>query len=334
MQVDLSIIWALIIGFSVMMYVLLDGFDLGVGILFLFVKKSSQRSIFLRSITPVWDGNETWLVLGGSSLLAAFPMAYAFILSAFYLPIILFLIGLILRGIAIEFHPKESKIQYLWDYSFAGGSFLATFMQGIILGRFVEGFAIDNGEIIGQSLNWWTPFSVMTGCGLIVGYALLGSTWLIMKTHGLLQEWCRSTALKLMFLMLIFIITVSIWTPIASPEIAQRWFSYPNILYFMPVPLHTAITAIILYFSLRSGREYLPFICSIGLFFLSYTGLVISLWPYIVPRVLTIWQAASAYESQLFTLIGVLFLLPIILLYTVHSYWVFRGKVGSEEDHY
>ena len=334
MNIDLSFVWAGIIGFSVLMYVLLDGFDLGIGILFPFVKNSSDKDTMMNSIAPLWDGNETWLVLGGAGLFAAFPKAYAMILPALYLPFILFLLGLILRGIAFEFRFKEEKKQYMWDWSFSGGSILATFMQGIVLGRFVEGFPIVDGKYIGQTMDWLTPFSVMTGCGMIAGYALLGSTWLIMKTEGGLQEWCRKAALKLMFIMVVFIIVVSLWTPVASPAIAERWFSWPNILYFSPVPVHSAALAIILYLSLRNKREYLPFLCSIGLFFLSYTGLVISLWPYIVPRVMTVWQAASPPESQLFILTGVLFLIPIILAYTIHSYWVFRGKVGHEEGYH
>lgn len=321
MSVDLSLLWAAIIGFAVLMYVVLDGFDLGIGILFPFARKREHKDVMMNSIAPFWDGNETWLVLGGTGLFAAFPKAYATILPALYLPLILFLFGLILRGIAFEFRFKEEKWQYLWDWSFAGGSILATFMQGMVIGRFVEGFPVSG------RMSWFTPFSLMTGISLLAGYALLGATWLVMKTEGELQEWCRRRALKLMVLVLLFIVLVSIWTPLAHPAIAERWFSWPNILYFSPVPLHTALLAIILYTALRRRWEYLPFLCSIGLFFLSYTGLAISLWPYIVPRSMTIWEAASPPESQLFLLTGVLFLMPLVLGYTVHSYWVFRGKV-------
>jgi cytochrome d ubiquinol oxidase subunit II len=333
-MLDLSVIWAGIIGFGVIMYVILDGFDLGVGILFPFARKSADKDTMMNSVAPLWDGNETWLVLGGVGLFAAFPKAYAMILPALYLPLILFLFGLILRGVSFEFRFKSFRRQYLWDAAFAGGSILATFMQGIVLGRFIEGFPIVDGKYIGETFSWLSPFSILTGFGLLAGYALLGSTWLIVKTEGKLQEWCRRLALKLMFVLLGFIALVSAWTPLAYPVIAARWFDWPNILYFSPVPLHTVLLAIGLFWGLRRKAEYLPFLCSIGLFILSYTGLAISLWPYIVPRVMTIQEAASPPSSQLFVLTGVLFLLPVILAYTVHTYWVFRGKTSAGYDHH
>lgn len=334
MTLDLPLVWAAIIGFGVWMYILLDGFDLGIGILFPFAGSQARKDAMMNSIAPLWDGNETWLVLGGAALFAAFPKAYATILPALYLPLILFLFGLILRGVAFEFRFKETKRQYLWDWSFAGGAALATFMQGIVLGRFIEGFPIVDGRYMGTSFDWLSPFSIMAGLGLVAGYALLGATWLIMKTDGDLQQWCRNVALRLTFVVLGFIALVSVWTPLAQEAIAARWFSLPNILYFAPVPIYTAALAAALYVSLRRGWEYLPFLCSIGLFFLAYTGLGISLWPYIVPRVMTIWDAASPPESQLFILTGVLLLMPVVLAYTAHNYWVFRGKVGEGEGYH
>jgi len=334
MSVDLTLIWTVIIGFGVMMYVLLDGFDLGIGILFPFVKNANDKDIMMNTVAPVWDGNETWLVLGGVGLLAAFPKAYATILPALYFPLTMFLVGLILRGIAFEFRFKASKCQYIWDWSFAGGAILATFMQGCMLGRFVEGFPVIESQTLLPIFFWLTPFSIMTGIALLCGYALLGATWLIMKTEGDLQTWCRRAGLRLMFVVLFFIGIVSLWTPLAHPLIAQRWFSWPNIIYLSPVPIYTGLLAIFLFFSLRRESEYLPFICSIGLFILSYAGLGISLWPYIVPPIMTIWEAAAPPESQLFTLTGVLFLLPVILVYTIHSYWVFRGKTRQDSGYH
>lgn len=331
-ELDLSLVWAAIIGFSVIMYIILDGFDLGIGILFPWVKNCTHKDIMMNSIAPVWDGNETWLVLGGTGLFAAFPKAYAMIMPALYLPLILFLIGLIMRGVAFEFRFKATKGQYIWDWSFAGGAILATFMQGIVLGRFVEGFPIVEGKYIGTAYSWITPFSLTIGIALLCGYALLGATWLIMKTEGGLQKWCQKIAHRLMFAVLFFIAVVSLWTPFTQPAIAERWFSWPNILYLAPVPMHTGLLAITLFISLRKGHNTLPFLCSIGLFILSYTGLAFSLWPYIVPRVVTIWEAASPPKSQLFILTGVLFLIPLVLAYTIHAYWVFRGKVT--ENHY
>ncbi len=333
MNVDTSVIWAAVIGFGLIMYVILDGFDLGIGILFPFVHSHEQKDMMMNSIAPLWDGNETWLVLGGAGLFAAFPKAYAIVLSALYLPLILFLMGLILRGVAFEFRFKATRHRYLWDWSFAGGAFLATFMQGMVLGHFVEGLPVVDGKYMGGAYGWLTPFSVMSGLALVCGYALLGATWLIMKTEQSLQLWCYKVASRLMWLLLLFILAVSLWTPLTQPAIAERWFSWPNILYFIPVPVHTTLLSIALFWSLRAKREYLPFICSIGLFILCYTGFVISIWPYAVPRAITIWQAASPPASQLFTLTGVLFLIPIILAYTLHAYWVFRGKVTSD-SHY
>jgi cytochrome bd ubiquinol oxidase subunit II len=334
MTLDLPLIWAGIIGFGVLMYVLLDGFDLGIGILFPFIKAQKHKDVMMQSIAPIWDGNETWLVLGGVGLFSAFPKAYSTILPALYLPLVLFLLGLILRGVSFEFRFKATRLRRLWDWTFAGGAILATFMQGIVLGRFIQGFPIVDGRYAGKSFDWLTPFSVVTGIGLIMGYALLGATWLIIKTEGELQEWCRRAALRLMFAVLFFIGVISLWTPLLQPAIAERWFSLPNILYFLPVPVHTCVLALTLFVSLRKRWEYMPFIASVGLFFLSYTGLAISLWPYIVPRVMTIWQAASPPESQLFVLTGVLLLMPFVLAYTIHSYWVFRGKVVMEEGYH
>lgn len=335
--IDLSLIWALIIGFAVIMYVILDGFDLGLGILFPFVKDKTERDTMMNTVAPVWDGNETWLILGGAGLFAAFNKAYALILPALYFPLMLFLGGLILRGVSFEFRFKSTKEhRNVWDYAFSFGSYLATFMQGIVLGAFVEGFPIIKGQFFGSAFWWFRPFPIMTGFALLVGYALLASTWLVMKTDGRLQSFSRTISFYLTLGLLFFIALVSLWTPILQPVVYERWFSWPDILFFAPVPLDTAILVFVLLYALRKGNEILPFLCSIGLFFLSYSGLIISLWPYIVPRALTIWDAASAPESQLFTLCGVLFLLPIILVYTAHSYWVFRGKTkeGQEHSHY
>ncbi len=333
--IDLSIIWILIIGFAVIMYVILDGFDLGLGILFPFVKDKADRDLMMNTVAPVWDGNETWLILGGAGLFAAFNKAYALILPALYFPLMLFLGGLVLRGVSFEFRFKSTKEhRNIWDYAFSFGSILATFMQGIVLGAFVVGFPVVKGQFFGHTFWWLQPFTIMTGFALLIGYALLGSTWLVMKTEGHLQQFSRKISIYLVFALVFFIVLVSVWTPILQPAVADRWFSWPDILFFAPVPLDAAILVGILLYALRHKNEILPFLCSIGLFLLSFSGLIISLWPYIVPRSMTIWEAASAPESQLFTLCGVLFLLPIILAYTAHSYWVFRGKIRSDDAHY
>jgi cytochrome d ubiquinol oxidase subunit II len=333
MTIDLPLIWALIIAFGVFMYVVMDGFDLGIGILFPAFRDEADRDTMMNSVAPVWDGNETWLVLGGGGLLAAFPLAYATILPALYLPLIVMLTGLIFRGVAFEFRFKAERHGYLWDLSFAGGSVVATFAQGVALGAFIQGFHVEGRSFAGGAFDWLTPFSVFTGCALIAGYAALGCGWLILKTEGALQAraWALMTPLGLALLGAVAL--VSLWTPLAYPGIAARWFSWPNILYLSPVPLAVAAVAIFLWRAVVHRRERAPFPLTLALFALGYLGLGISLWPNIVPPRLSIWDAAAAPASQTFMLYGVAVLVPMILGYTAYSYHVFRGKVSGSGYH-
>ena len=330
MSVDLTLIWAGIIAFGVFMYVLMDGFDLGVGILFPFAPDDDSRDLMMNSVAPIWDGNETWLVLGGAGLLAAFPLAYAVLLPALYFPVLLMLVALIFRGVAFEFRFKARTSRHLWDKAFHWGSLLATFAQGVILGGFIGGFQVEGRHFAGGMFDWLKPFAIMTGLGLITGYALLGATWLIMKTEDALQRWAYDRARQLLFAVLAFILLVSLWTPLTDAAIAERWFSWPNIALLSPVPLLTALLAFGLWQSIEQRRKVLPFVCTMGLFLLSYSGLAISLWPFVIPRTVTIWEAASAPGSQAFLLVGVALMLPATLAYTAYSYWVFRGKVRRE----
>jgi cytochrome d ubiquinol oxidase subunit II len=330
MQLDLVPIWTLIIGFGVFMYVLLDGFDLGVGILFPLVPSEDERTLAMNSVAPVWDGNETWLVLGGVALLAVFPLAFAVIIPALYFPIVLMLLGLIFRGVAFEFRLTSTRARHWWNRSFFLGSTVATYFQGVVLGMFVEGFKVSGRQFAGTSFDWVQPFPLLTGVGLLFGYALLGATWLVMKTEGDLQVWARRRAELAMFGVLAFIAMVSAWTPLMHASIAARWFSWPNFIYFSPVPVVTAGIALLTWRSLRRGGDYLPFIGAMGLFAMCYLGLAISLFPYVAPYTLTLWQAASSPSTQAFLLVGTLFLLPIIFVYTGWSYYVFRGKVSAE----
>lgn len=331
---DLTVVWAIVIALAVLLYVVLDGFDLGIGILFPFAPGHAERDTMMNSVAPVWDGNETWLVLGGTGLFAAFPLAYSVLLPALYLPLIVMLIALIFRGVSFEFRFRAERSRWLWDVSFAGGSTLATLAQGIVLGAFIQGFSVRDAAFAGGPFDWLTPFSIMTGVALVSGYALLGATWLHMKTVGDLKRWAGRMAVRLMLVVLCFIAAVSLWTPLAEPEIAARWFTWSNLLYLWPVPLVTAAVGLALWRSLAAGRDVAPFPLAIALFALSYLGLGISLWPYAVPRALTIWQAASGRSTQLFLLVGVLILLPVILGYTVYVYRVFRGKVTGEEGYH
>ncbi|TVR97767.1 MAG: cytochrome d ubiquinol oxidase subunit II [Rhodospirillales bacterium] len=331
MTIDLPLIWAGIIAFAVFMYVLMDGFDLGVGILFPFVRDEADRDIMMNSVAPVWDGNETWLVLGGGGLMVAFPLAYATILPALYLPVLLMLIALIFRGVAFEFRFKaEGRQRQYWSWSFHLGSVFAAFAQGIILGAFIQGFAVEGRDFVGGPLDWVSPFAILTGFGLIAGYALLGTTWLVMKTEGGLQAWSFRNAKRALVTVLGFIAIVSVWTPFMDPDIAARWFSWPNIAFVSPVPVITGLVALGAFVALRRRYEGYPFIGAIALFGLSYAGIAISLWPNVVPPDITIWEAASAPKTQAFMLYGVLAVTPFVLAYTAFSYWVFRGKVRSD----
>jgi cytochrome d ubiquinol oxidase subunit II len=329
---DLTLIWAAIIGFGVVMYVILDGFDLGIGILFPFAKDEGERDQMMASIKPFWDGNETWLVLGGVGLLVAFPPAYAILLPALYLPVIVMLLGLIFRGVAFEFrHLSRSKKQ--WNIAFTAGSATAAVSQGVILGGMIQGIHVEDGRFAGGPFDWATPFALLCGLGVAAGYALLGATWLIMKIEGPLVPRARAQAKLLLLAVLAFMAAVSLWTPLAFPRIAERWFSLPNFYYLWPVPLVTALVALIAWRSIDLERHATPFLAAIGLFLLGYLGLVISSFPYLVPPALTIWDTAAAPSSQLFMLIGTLILLPFILGYTALAYWLFRGKVEEGESY-
>ncbi len=331
MALDLPLIWAAIIGVGVYMYVLMDGFDLGVGILFPFGQSETERDIMMNSVAPIWDGNETWLVLGGAGLLAAFPLAYSVILPALYFPILIMLIALVFRGVAFEFRFKAGKhSKSYWDHSFTIGSLLATFAQGLVLGGFIQGFQVEGRTFTGSAFDWLSPFSVFVGIALVIGYALLGATWLILKTEGELQERFYRLARPLLLAMLVCIAIVSIWTPLLNEDIARRWFTWPNLLFLSPVPLLTAAIAMLLIRSLYKRYEISPFVLSMGLFLLCYLGLGVSLWPYVIPPNISLWDAASPPESQGFLLIGVLILLPLILFYTFYVYYIFRGKVTQD----
>ncbi len=325
---DFVPIWTLILGFGVFMYVLMDGFDLGVGILFRAAPGEEARDLMMNSVAPIWDGNETWLVLGGVGLLAAFPLAYAVILPALYFPILIMLLALIFRGISFELRFSAGPAgKRRWNAAFHYGSVIATIAQGIVLGAFVQGFAVEGRRFVGGAFDWLTPFCLLTAIGLVCGYALLGATWLLIKTDGMLQLWARRQAVWLTAGVLAAMAVVSLWTPFLDPRIAARWFSWPNILFLSPVPIVTAAIAWRLWLALRRGAEFLPFIAAVGLFAMGYLGLAISLWPMIAPPAITLWDAAAAPRSQAFLMVGTLFLLPLILGYTAWSYWVFRGKV-------
>ena len=311
-----------------MMYVLLDGFDLGVGILFPWIKQSEYRDIMMSTVVPVWDGNETWLVFGAAALYAAFPIAYGILLPTLYMPIMILLVALIFRGVAFEFRFKAHKSQFVWDIAFAAGSILAAFIQGIILGTFVKGYG-NHLPLSHSAYHWFTPFTIFTGVAVICGYALLGATWLIIKTDGILQERMFKAAKVLLLLVAFFLVSVSIWTPIVEPQVMQRWFSLPNFYYLSALPILTILIVFYNFYCLQKKKERLPFVLTISLFVLSYIGFCISAWPYIIPHVLPVWEAAAPPSTLKFILVGAAIILPILLIYTLYSYHVFRGKVKT-----
>jgi cytochrome bd ubiquinol oxidase subunit II len=331
---DLPLIWAGIIGIAVALYVILDGFDLGVGILFPTSRDEKERDQMISTLAPFWDGNETWLVLGGGGLWVAFPRAYAAIMPALYLPVIVMLLALVFRGVAFEFRTVAETSKRYWNFAFTAGSALAALCQGIILGALIQGINVKDGAFAGGAFDWATPFAFMCGLGVLAGYALLGATWLVMKTDGEVAARAKAHAKLALVAVLGFMALVSLWTPLAFERIAARWFTTPNIYYLWPVPLLTAVTAFALWRWLEAGRELPPFFAAIALFLLGYLGIVISVFPYLVPPSLTIWDTAAAPASQIFMLVGTLVLLPIIIGYFVVVHWVFRGKVRHGESYH
>ncbi len=330
---DVTIVWAMIIAFGIAAYVVMDGFDLGIGMLFPSLAVGEERDQAMNSIAPVWDGNETWLVLGGGGLLAAFPLAYAIILPALYAPLIAMLLGLIFRGVAFEFRWRDPGHRRWWDLGFFLGSILATFMQGVTLGALLQGIEIEERGYAGGWWDWLTPFTLLTGASLVVGYVLLGAGWLIWKTQGELQRKARRAARIAAPSLIAAILAVSLATPFVEPQYFVRWFDYPGLLVTLPMPILVGATGWLLWRSIARGRDWLPFALSLALFALTMAGLAISIWPDVIPGRVTIWDAASPRESQVFMLVGTLVLMPLILGYTGWSYWVFRGKVDESGYH-
>ena len=330
---DLTTIWALIIAFAVFMYVVMDGFDLGIGILFPAFAPGEERDQAMNAIAPVWDGNETWLVLGGGGLFAAFPLAYAIILPATYPLIIAMLLGLVLRGVAFEFRWRDPRHRAFWDWAFTSGSLVASMTQGMILGALLQGIEVDGRNYGGGWLDWLSPYSLLTGLGVVAGYALLGACFLAMKVEGRAEDLAYRLAGKAAWATLALMVAVSLYTPLLDGQYWRRWFTMPNILFAANVPVVTGILFFALGRSLRKRRTYRPFLIALGIFLLGMIGLGISMWPFLVPDTVTIWDAAAPERSQVFMLVGVAIIMPIILAYTGWSYWVFRGKVGTEGYH-
>ena len=326
----LPLVWYCLLITALFLYVFLDGFDLGVGILFPFAPSEESRDVMMNSIAPFWDGNETWLVLSGVGLLAAFPLAYAILMPAFYMPVILMLLGLIFRGVAFEFRFKAVRSRRVWDYAFHFGSLLAAFMQGMILGSYVTGVQVVGRSFAGRPFDWVSAYSVMTGMALVFGYALLGSTWLVMKTEEPTQAWARKCASYVLAYVALFLVIVSISVPLMNSAIRHLWFTSPHFYYLLPLPLATAVLVAAIWGKLHRGSQTSPFFMAVGIFLFAYIGWGISLWPWLVPFAVTFPQAAAAPSSQAFLLAGTVFVLPLILAYVAYCYYVFRGKTSRE----
>ena len=334
MEDYLATVAATLLGLAVILYVLLDGFGLGIGILFPSARTEAERDEMMNTIAPFWDGNQTWLVLGGGGLLVAFPLAYSILMPALHIPILVMLLGLVLRGVSLEYRWVAKPHHRWWDRAFFCGAIIATFAQGCILGGILHGVTVRNNEFAGGIFDWLTPFSLFCGAGLIAGYALLGACWLNFKTTGILQDRSRRYAKGALFFVLMFMGGVSLWTPYQFPFIAKRWFNPHNLLFLWPVPVITATGALFAYEALRRRRELAPFIAAIGIFLCGFVGLGVSICPYAVPPSITIYGAAAPPPSLIFGLMGIIFVLPLVLVYTAFVYWTFRGKVLPREGYH
>jgi cytochrome d ubiquinol oxidase subunit II len=330
----LPLIWTGILAIAVALYVVLDGFDLGIAILFPVNPEEHKRDVMMNSVAPFWDGNETWLVLGGGGLFVAFPKAYGLIMPAVYLPLIVMLLALVFRGVAFEFRWVSKPNHQFWDLAFTWGSIVAAFTQGIVLGTILQGIPVENGAYAGGTFDWLTPFALFIGAATVAGYALLGATWLMMKTEGEVATVAREHAKTLLLVVLGAMVIVSLWTPLAIDRIFERWFSLPNFFYLLPIPLLTAGAAWVCWRGLHDGSDTSPFLASVAIFLLGFVGLAISSVPYMVPPSLTIWDAAAHPSSQMFMLVGTAVMLPVILGYTVFVYYTFRGKMRHGEGYH
>ena len=330
---DLAIFFAVAAAIVIGLYVTLDGFDLGVGILFPFAPRSEDRDVMMETLEPFWDGNETWLVMGGMTLLAGFPLAFAILLPAFYVPLWMMLFGLVIRGIAFEFRSQGGTLKDVWSWTFAAGSFVAGFCQGAILGGFVgRSITVVDGRFAGGPFDWLGPFSILTGLGVVAGYALLGACWLIWKTEGSTQTFGRELVRPVLLCVGVALIAVSIWTPFAMPKIDQRWFGWPNTLLLLPLPI-VAVAAWFGILSMRwSPREWVPMALALLLFQISLAGLGASIWPAALPGVMTIWEASSMHRTQAIVAGAIVVILPIIIAYIGYGYWIFRGKTKPAAD--
>lgn len=332
-MVDLVQLWMALVGLVVILYVILDGFGLGIGMLFPTAKNEAERDTLMNTIAPIWDANQTWIVFGGGALFAAFPKIYTVLFSALYIPILTFLFGLIFRGVAFEFRAN-SRRKTAWNRAFFFGSLVAALGQGFTLGGYISGVQVVDGAFAGGPLDWLNPFTLAVGLALVVGYMLLGATILIIKTDGAVQDRAYRQAFQAAVITAGFMFLVSVWTPHHAPDLTARWFTAPRVYFVWNFPLLGIIAFVMLLWSLKRRKEILPFFSSILLFISAYLGLEAAVYPMAIPPALTIYEAAAQRETQIFTLWGVAVVLPVVLSYTLYSYRVFRGKVADGEGYH
>ncbi len=332
-MMDLVQLWNILVGLVIILYVVLDGFSLGVALLFPTAKDEEERDTLMNTIAPIWDANQTWIVFGGGALFAVFPMIYTVLFSALYIPLLTFLFGLIFRGVAFEFRASSQK-KTAWNRAFFAGSLVAILGQGFTLGGYIAGIQVKNGIFAGGTFDWFNPFTIMVGLALVSGYLLLGSTFVIIKTEGDVQQRAYRQAFISALTVAGFMILVSVWTPYHVPDLAARWFTEPRIYFVWNFPLMGMFAFGLLFWSLHKRREKIPFFASALLFISAYLGLQSAIYPMAIPPDVTIYQAASQRETQIFTLWGAGIVLPVVLAYTIYSYWVFRGKVAGEEGYH
>jgi cytochrome bd ubiquinol oxidase subunit II len=317
--------WVTLLAVSILIYVLLDGFDLGVGMLFGVASDEARRHAMMSAVAPVWDGNETWLVVSGVILWGAFPVVYSILMSAFYLPVLLMLAGLILRGVAFEFRYRAERLRWIWSASFAGGSLVAAFTQGLMVGALVQGLPISDGRYVGGEFGWFSPFAVLCGIGLCVGYALLGNCWLVRKCEDEVRDDAYRLIPYLSAALLVFLIVVLVYALADNFRVMTRWLDQPFLFVF---PAAGMLAAIMLAASIQRRQDALPFLMVAVIFAAAFGTLAISFWPYMIPFSITVEQAAAPHSSLAFMFWGAgLFVFPLMLLYTAISLTVFRGKV-------
>jgi cytochrome d ubiquinol oxidase subunit II len=326
---DLVLVWAALVAFAMILYILLDGISLGVGLLFPTAAGEEERNLMMESIAPVWDANQTWLVFGGGAIFAAFPVVYGVLSSALYLPLVTFIVGLIFRGVTFEFRAHSTR-KKPWNQAFFFGSLVAVLSQGFTLGGVLTGIKISGHHFAGGAFDWLNPFSIMVGMALVPGYILLGAGYLILKTTGPVQEKARRQAFWSGMAVLAFMAVVTVWTPFHYPLVWTNWFSSPRIYFVWMFPLLGMFSAFSLRKSLTAQQEMTPLISAVGLFLSGYFGLATSMYPYAIPPTITLYEAASQPETLRFTLWGAVIVLPIVMAYIVYSYSVFRGKVSPE----